>query len=304
MLKKVLVLGGSYFVGRVFNILASRSNEFEIVVVNRGRYDLKLDNVSQVHIDRHNSALVNGVVPGDTFDAIIDFCAYEPGDIALFTRSMLAKTKQYIYISTASVYDPLAPTPVTEAAKVAEDFGQDENGLYVRKKLLLETELQDAARYLGFSWTIFRPTFIYGPFNYAPREPMYFQNLLNGMAIPQPTDAAAKFNLVYVKDVARMIMAATANERAYNEVFNLSAPEALTYDSFLAELEKLWGKKIETVPVTCAEAAAQGIPLPFPLQLDEVYDGGKAVRLLGEQYTPFTGAFKETYEIYMKAMAR
>ena len=302
MLKKVLVLGGSYFVGRVFNILASRSNEFEIVVVNRGTYELKLDNVSQVHIDRHSGAMIRGIVPADTFDTIIDFCAYEPGDIAGFTSSMLCKTKQYIYISTSSVYDPYAPTPVAETAKEADFFGEDENGVYVAKKLKLEAELKEAARNCGFSWTIFRPSFIYGPFNYAPREPMYFQNLLKGMPIPHPTDATARFNMVYVKDVARMVMAACANERAYNEVINLAGPDELSYDSFLAALEKNWGKKIETRPVTCAQAAAEQIPLPFPLQFDELYDGKKAERLLGEHYTPFDEAFAETYRIYMKAM--
>ena len=302
MLKNVLVLGGSYFAGRVFNILASRSNDFDLVVVNRGTYELKLANVTQLHIDRHDAGLVRGVVPADTFDAIIDFCAYEPGDIAGFTSNMFCKTKQYIYISTSSVYDPYAPTPVAETAREAERFGDDENGVYVQKKLLLEAELKEAARRGGFAWTIFRPSFIYGPFNYAPREPMYFQTLLKDMPIPHPTDATARFNMVYVKDMARMLMAACANERAYNEIINLAGPDVITYDSFLAELEKNWGRKIETRPVTCAQAAAEQIPLPFPLQFDELYDGSKAERLLGEHYTPFETAFAETFDIYMKAM--
>lgn len=301
MNKKVLCIGGSYFMGRVFNILASRSGEYEITVLNRGRYELNLENVVQIHFDRHNTSMVRGIVPADTYDAIIDFCAYEPGDISGFTSAMLTKTKQYIYISTASVYDPYAPAPVAETAPVASRFGTDENSLYVEKKLKLEDELKQAARYGGFAWTIMRPAFVYGPFNYAPREPMYFQNLLKNAPIPHPTDAAAKFNFVYVKDIAAMLMAAVANDRAYNEIFNLSAPEQLDYDSFLAALEAAHGKKIETIPMTSAEIAEKQIPLPFPLKYDELYDGSKIERLLGVKYTPFDTAFKETYDIFMRA---
>jgi NAD-dependent deacetylase len=67
---------------------------------------------------------------------------------------------------------------------------------------------------------------------------MYFQNIINGTPIPHPTDAAAKFQFVYVKDIARMIIAAIGNEKAYNQIFNLAAPDELDYNSFLAELEK------------------------------------------------------------------
>lgn len=302
---KILVLGGSYFMGRVFNILASRTGDYSIRVINRGRYALNLENVVEMHFDRHNTGMIRGIVPADTFDAIIDFCAYEPGDIYSFVSNMLTKTHQYIYVSTASVYDPYAPAPVDELSPVATRFGTDENSVYVQKKLKLEEELKYACSNTpGMAYTILRPTFVYGPFNYAPREPMYFNNIINGVATPHPTDAAAKFQFVYVKDIARMIMAAIGNGKAYDQVFNLAAPEQLDYDSFLAELEKVNGGKVDTIPMSCAEIVEKQIPLPFPLQHDELYDGSKITRALGVEYTPFSDAFKETYDIYMKAMRR
>ena len=302
---KILVLGGSYFMGRVFNILASRTGEYGIRVINRGRYSLNLDNVVEMHFDRHNTGMVRGIVPADTFDAIIDFCAYEPGDIYNFVGNMLTKTHQYIYISTASIYDPFAPAPVDELAPVATRFGTDENSVYVEKKLKLEEELKyTCSNYHGMAYTILRPTFVYGPFNYAPREPLYFQNIINGGATPHPTDATAKFQFVYVKDIARMIMAAIGNGKAYDQIFNLAAPDQIDYDIFLAELEKANGGKVDTIPMTCAEIAEKQIQLPFPTQHDELYDGSKITRALGVEYTPFSEAFKETYDIYMKAMRR
>ncbi len=305
-MKKILCLGGSYFMGRVFNILASRSKEFEICVVNRGRYSLNLENVMEIRCDRHDRAMVKGVVPDDTFDAIIDFCAYEPGDIFHFADNMLTRTPQYIYISTASVYDPYAPNPVTEDSPVATRFGTDENSVYVEKKLKLEDELKYTCEkwIYDMNYTILRPSFVYGPFNYAPRENMYFQNIIDGRPIPHPTDATGKFQMVYVKDIARMIMAAIGNPDTYNQVFNLSAPDVIDYNSFLAELETANGAKVDTIHMSCAEIAQQQIPLPFPMKHDELYDGSKICRTLGVEYTPFSTAFKETYDIYMKAMRR
>lgn len=302
---KILVLGGSYFMGRVFNILASRTGEYGIWVINRGRYSLNLDNVVEIHFDRHNTGMIRGIVPADIFDAIIDFCAYEPGDIYNFVSSMLTKAHQYIYVSTASVYDPYAPSPVNESAPTVTRFGSDENSLYVEKKLKLEEELKYVcSKTRGMAYTILRPTFVYGPFNYAPREPLYFQNIINGVATPHPTDSAARFQFVYVKDVARMIMAAIGNGNAYDQTFNLAAPEQLDYNSFLAELENINGERVKTLPMSCAELSEKQIQLPFPLQHDELYDGSKITRELGVKYTPFSEAFKETYDIYMKAMRR
>jgi hypothetical protein len=47
MKKRVLVIGGSMFAGRVFSLLASRTGEIELHVVNRGKLPLgELENVT------------------------------------------------------------------------------------------------------------------------------------------------------------------------------------------------------------------------------------------------------------------
>lgn len=300
MKKQLLVIGGSYFVGRVFCILASRTGAYDITVVNRGRYELKLDGVTQIHMDRHNTAAL-AQLPDKEYDAILDFCAYEPGDIRGFVEAMPCTAKQYVYISTASVYDTAAPRPINESAPVTQAHGADENSIYVRKKLMLEDECRFVCKEKGIAYTIFRPTFIYGPFNYAPRESWYFTHLLEHKPIPNPQDATALFQVVYVKDVAEILMRTVGNEKTYNEVFNLSAPEDLDNPRFLAVLERTHGQPLLLVNTTVSEALDQGVALPFPLLFDEVYDGSKAARTLEFRYTPFAKGFKETYDIYMKA---
>ena len=60
MRKQVLVIGGTYFAGRVFSILTSRGDsgrdDLHLHIVNRGKYPLNnLQNVTQYVCDRHNT---------------------------------------------------------------------------------------------------------------------------------------------------------------------------------------------------------------------------------------------------------
>lgn len=300
-MKKLLVIGGTYFVGRVFCILASRTGEFEITVVNRGRYELRPEVAArQIHFDRRDTEAAARLLPAQRFDAVVDFCAYEPGDIRGLLSAMPVKPGRYIFVSTCSVYDPQLTPPITEDAPVATLFGADENSVYVEKKLMLEKELRSACGFEGVEWTILRPALIFGPFNYAPREPAFFQMLLKKQPVPWPSDAAAGFSFVYVKDIAGILMGLIRSPEAAGRVYNLAGPDTVTWQSFMELLRKLHGE-FQEQPMSMADAGAQGISFPFPTVLDEIYDGSRAVRDSGFGYTPFEKAFAETYDIYMNA---
>jgi len=299
--KKILVIGGSYFMGRVFVILASRTGEFDITVVNRGRFKLNLERVSQIHFDRHDTDSVRNMLPDTEYDAVVDFCAYEPGDISSFVGNIPRAPRQYIYISTCSVYDVAAIPPITEESPVGGQYGNDQMSSYAAKKQLLETELMQACALKGIRPTILRPTMIYGPLNYAPREPWFFNAILQDQAIPVPDFAKAKFNFVYVKDTAAFLMAVAGNPDTYDQIYNLAAPEEMDYASFISELESCAGGPLKKTVLSRRLAADRGISFPFPTDLDEVYDGSKITRATGLRYTPFSKAFRETYDIYMSA---
>ena len=97
---KVLVIGGSYFYGRVFVMQTAKQQE--ITVVNRGTYSMAELGAAQIQGDRRDPALWRGL-PGE-YDAVVDFCAYEPGDIRCVLDNMPVKPGQYIFISTVDVY--------------------------------------------------------------------------------------------------------------------------------------------------------------------------------------------------------
>ena len=288
MKKRVLIIGGTMFTGRVFTILASRTDEFELHVVNRGRFPLnKLDNVTEYKCDRNSRRMFERIVPQLEFDAVVDFCAYNSGEVAPVVEAFASRIKQYILFSTASVYDPLQRKIKEEGDPfIPQGMLEGDTGEYVAGKIALEGELIQAAAKAGMAYTILRPTFIYGPFNYAPREPWYIELIARRHVVPVPIDATANFNFVYVKDIARALMMMVGDERAYNEAFNLAGPEILNYTRLMSDFERYNGGSFETREVTVAQAHEESIPFPFPLTEDDVTSGEKFARTFDFKYTP------------------
>ncbi|MDE6739395.1 MAG: hypothetical protein K2K07_09905, partial [Lachnospiraceae bacterium] len=99
----ILVIGGSYFYGRVFVMEAVREHsDYHITVLNRGTYSMEEFGVKQVTGDRHDPAVLT--VCKEDYGAVIDFCAYEAGDVKGVIENLPGKLGQYILISTVDAY--------------------------------------------------------------------------------------------------------------------------------------------------------------------------------------------------------
>lgn len=289
----ILVLGGSYFVGKHFIKMAVK--EHNITVFNRGNKLLGLPQVSEIHGDRHDNEAI-GFFKGRHFDAIVDFCAYNEGDIAAFFQIPEFDFSQYIYVSTCDVYERGLNKLLDEAAPFERRRFGGVAGDYISGKVALEEELVEYAKRYDVNYTSIRPAFIYGPDNYAPRESIYFHWIENAGQILQPSDATGEFQMVYVDDVALAVLKAVGNHQALNQAYNLAPLPMETYDSFLAALEESVDTEFEKVPVTVCQIEEKNIPLPFPLTKEESnwYDGRKALDLI-DNYTGLSDGLRRTF---------
>ena len=306
MKPKVLVIGGSYFAGRVFTMVAS--GECELTLLNRGRYAMDRYPVKELHCDRHDAAALAALPPAD-YDAVVDFCAYAPGEIETLTGNLRATFRRYVLVSTADVYDRAAPRPWTEQTPVGTDFsiaGPD-TAAYLAGKAAVERECREICAARGANCAILRPAFLYGPYNYAPREPWYIRTAVSGQPVPHPTDADGRFQFVYVKDLAMAILALLRPEAPTGDrVYNLAAPEVFDYDGFLGALRAAADREIVTVPVTVEQVLRENLPLPFPLRdmESELFDGSLAARELGLAYTPFAEGMQKTWNAFAPIFAQ
>ena len=294
---RVLVIGGSYFLGRIFCTLASRLEDMELTLINRGRYPMThLPRLREFHYDRHDSAGLS-LLPKEDYDAIVDLCAYAPGDISSLLENLPGKAKRYILLSTADVYERSPGAPRNEEAPLLAQAPAGAAGEYTWSKRLLEDELASACLKHGLETVILRPAFIYGPYNYAPRESWYIEKVVKGEPLPVPFDGTGQFQTVYVKDAAEAIIACVRREAAAGQAFNLAAPEVLDYPGFIEALRQASDRPFSTFFLTVEDALREGIPLPFPLteEESELFDGRKLTRLLGLEYTPFREGMKKTF---------
>ncbi len=293
---KVLVIGGSYFLGRIFCTLASRTGEFELTLLNRGRYPMThLPGLREFRCDRHDPVGLS-LIPKEDYDAVVDLCAYSPGDIASLLENLPGGAKRYILLSTADVY-ARSPGPKDEASPLLEGPIPGAAAEYTWNKRLLETELAETCAPLGMETVVLRPAFIYGPYNYAPRESWYIEKVVKREPLPVPSDAEGRFQLVYVKDAAEAIMECIRQTAAAGQAFNLAAPEVLDYESFIETLRLVSDRPFTTHSLTVEESFREGVPLPFPLTAEEseLFSGERITRLLGVRYTPFKDGMEKTF---------
>jgi nucleoside-diphosphate-sugar epimerase len=265
---------------------------------------------------------MSAILPDMKFDAVVDFCGYNPDEIGTIINALPGGIGQYIFISTSSVYvstgvkkegDPIMEPGKTDPILVLHSLMRDEASVrssaveskrigpileYISNKVLLEHELKDTCGSRGIPYTIVRPTFIYGPYNYAPRESYFIKYIVKGIPVPEPTDAKAKFSMVYVADIASALEIFVGDKKAYNQEFNLAGIEQVTYASLFVELERCNGAPFDRKPVTVSQVMAENIPLPFPLDVDELCSGEKMARTFTFEYTPFSAGMDKTFAAF------
>jgi uncharacterized protein YbjT (DUF2867 family) len=104
---------------------------------------------------------------------------------------------------------------------------------------------------------------------------------------------------VYVKDVSAALMKCIGAENAMNEDYILSGPEVIGYSEWTELLGGL-SEKIRHNKMPLRDIIASDVPLPWPLDTNEVYDGSKSRSAFGPDYTGLNTGIMETYQTYLK----
>lgn len=298
---KILVIGGSYFYGRVFVMQATgkqESEQLEITVVNRGTYSVAELGVQEIRGDRRDPTLWEHL--SESYDVVVDFCAYAAGDIENVLTHMPVKPHQYIYISTVDVYRRGISGYKGEDTPFEERQLPGEAGNYIAGKVALEQEVRRVCEEEKIAWTVIRPGILYGPYNYAPRESLYIRMMVQQRILPRITDADGRFQLVYVKDAAEAVIRCLCNPQTYGKAYNVCRKEPESYASLADVLLKVSEEDVQQLPMTAEEAEKQGVPLPFSVtaQETELYDNTASLEELGLRYTSLEEGMRKTYRAF------
>jgi 2'-hydroxyisoflavone reductase len=305
-MKNLLIIGGSYFAGRVFVELMSQRGLYRIHVYNRGHLPIGMPGVVQCTGDRENHNHVSASIPDCHWDAVVDFCAYTPAAINTLLDNLSGTIGHYIFISTTSVYATSPQIPISEdAAKV--DGPQPELGEFAEygyQKWLAEGAVEKQCRSKNIAYTILRPSIIYGRYNYAPRESFFFDHVIAGKPLAVPDDPNIFYSFVWVEDMAEMIAACLENETVMGQVFNMAGEEMISYTRLADTIEQVCGRKIERRPLSMAEIVRQRVPMPFPPDAHLLYDGKALNQAIAYTHTPFLLGMAKTWKDYQQVVQR
>ena len=236
-MKKILVMGGNQFVGKEVAKKLLEKN-YKVYVLNRG-IRKNLDNVIFLKADRKNISEMKNILKNIEVDVIIDISAYTEEQVEILQRVMKNKFKQYILISSASVYNNIESTPANEESQTGENLIW---GDYAKNKYLAEKKTIENSKIYNFKYTIFRPFYIYGVGNNLDRENYFFSRIKYNLPIYIPS----KNNIIqfgYVEDLALAIESSIGNSDFYNQIFNISGDEYVTMSEFSEICGKVMNKK-------------------------------------------------------------
>lgn len=305
-MKRILIIGGSYFAGRVFVEELAASGSAEIHVFNRGRIPLGIAGVTEHVGDREIASQIGTAIPSGPWDAVVDFCAYEPLHVGTMLENLPGRVGHYLLISTTSVYARTTRLPVTEEAPLLtgpqEALGQYRD--YGYHKLLTEQRLAEECRRRDIPFTILRPSIIYGYYNYAPRESHFFDLLCDKKPIIIPEPDLALFSFIWVVDLARIIVRCLGEARTFGEAYNVASDELISYGRIADVLSEITGKALDIVRMTPSAIEGKRIAMPFPIDEHLVYGAAKLARIVPIASTPFNGGMREALKYHLMVRRR
>src|SRR5882724_10502777 len=120
---KVLFIGGTGIISTACTQLAIERG-IDVTLLNRGRHpDRSPAGAKTISVDIEDAEAASRALTGASFDAVVDWIAFEPAhverDIALFK----GRTRQYIFISSASAYQkPTTHYLITESTPLINPY--------------------------------------------------------------------------------------------------------------------------------------------------------------------------------------
>lgn len=232
---KILFLGGSGVISRAATQLALAAGH-ELWLLNRGQRR-PIEGARSLVADLADATAVRTALRGHTWDVVVQWIAYKPEDIRRDLELFRNHTRQYIFISSASVYEkPPANYLITEATPRVNPHWD-----YSRQKIACEQELEAAIRATGFPGVIVRPSRTYGEdqvplvLNASGKSWTLVDRLRRGAPVIIPGDGSSLWTITHNTDFAAGLLGLFGNPATIGEAFHITSDEVLTWNQIFAQ---------------------------------------------------------------------
>ena len=224
---KILFIGGTGVISSSCSDLCVERG-IDLFLLNRGTSPrIAPAGATVLTGDIRDPNIVKRVLQGQDFDVVVDWIAYKKLDVEHGYELFRNRTSQYIFISSASVYQkPLLKLPLTEDTPLFNPYWE-----YAQAKIDCENYLMKQYRQKGFPVTIVRPSHTYDKTRTPIRlDYTLIHRLKLGKKILLHDDGTSLWTLTHTRDFARGIFGLFGNRKSLGEAYHITSDEVLSWN--------------------------------------------------------------------------
>lgn len=293
---RALFIGGTGTISTAIVKQLTSMPSWEVWLLNRGnRAGVVPENAHQIIADINDEATVAEKIKDLTFDVVCEFIGFHLEDVERDYRLFKDKTKQYIYISSASAYHkPAASYIISEGTTLANPHWQ-----YSRDKIVSEEFLMRKYREEGFPVTIVRPSHTYDerniPLGVHGKNGFWqvIKRMMDGKPVIIQGDGTSLWTLTFNTDFAVGYISLMGNRHAIGEAFQITGDETLTWNQIYETIADALNVKLKAYHVASEYLAAVGDKYGYDFEgsligdksVSVVFDNSKLKRLAPDMRT-------------------
>lgn len=283
---KILFVGGTGIISRACAELAI-ARGMDVTLLNRGGR-AEVAGARVIRGDIHDPATAH-VLREQRWDAVVDFIVFKPEEIAQRHALFNGRADQYVFISSASVYQkPATHYLITESTPLVNPFWE-----YARDKIACEDALLRVHRESAFPITIVRPSYTYDrtlvplAVNAWGKTFTVVDRMRRGLPVIVPGDGLTLWTMTHSTDFARGLVGLLGHRAAIGHAFHITSDEVLTWNQLYQSVADAAGvAKPKFVHLAC-EFIAAGVPESAGSLLGDkancaVFDNSKIKRFVPE----------------------
>ncbi len=245
---KVLFIGGTGNISTAVSKLAL-ARGIDLYLLHRGTRKVEIPGAYSVIGDISQPEQVAKLFDGQTWDVVVNWIAFTPEDIEQDLALFQGKTRQYIFISSASVYQrPLTHPIITESTPLANPYWE-----YSRNKIACEDRLTRALREDDFPMTIVRPAHTYQTVIPVAiggwQEYTIIDRMKKGQKVIVHGDGSSLWTLTHSEDFAKGFVGLLGHQQAIGHAFHITSDELLTWNQIYEAVADAVGVKANIVHI-------------------------------------------------------
>jgi len=261
---KILFIGGTGNISTACARMALKKGN-ELYLLNRGnRQRPELKQAKTIRCDINDKDRLKDAIKSLEFDVVANFIAFKPEEVSRDIELFTGKTRQYIFISSASAYQkPLTFPFVTESTPLKNPYWD-----YSRDKIACEDILTAAYRAQDFPMTIVRPSLTYDtviPVAIGSWEDYtIIDRIRKGKKIIVHGDGTSLWTITHSEDFAIGFTGLLGHQQAIGHSFHITSDEVLTWNQIYEAVAEAAGARANMVHIPSdficrvAESLGQG----------------------------------------------